>query len=173
MKHYLIEPQVKKSVIEREHFKRTREDGVVEMLEMETGWRWGSFMINIPETEEEIKVILDDWGAETLEEYLEDRCVETLEQALLPNPTDDEILLTEDYNADVLETDDGCWTIFSAYGKDLDEEQREALVEEAQEAYGEDWYDGLERLGWQQDDVYFELQGEFNMVQCDENGNPL
>jgi len=39
MKYYLIEPELKKSVIEREHFRCTREDGVVEMLETETGWQ--------------------------------------------------------------------------------------------------------------------------------------
>jgi len=173
MKHYLIEPKVKKSVVEREFFQRTREDGVVEMLEMETGWRWGSFMINVPETEEEIQYLVDDWGVETLAEYLEDRGAETLEQALLPDLDEEELLLTEDYNADVLDCDDGCWVTFSAYGKGLDEEQREALVEQAQEAYGDDYYEGLENLGWQPEDVYYELHGGFELTECDDGGNPL
>ena len=173
MKHYLIEPQTKKCVIEREHFRRTREDGVVEMLEMETGWRWGSFMIHVPETDEEIQDLLEDWGVETLAEYLEDRGADSLEQALLPDTDEEELLLTEDYNADMLETDDGCWVVFNVFGKDLDEEQCEAITEQAEEAYGEDWYDGLESLGWQQGDVYFELHGEFELTECDDGGNPL
>ena len=172
MKHYLIKPQTKKSIVEREFFQRTREDGGVEMLEMETGWRWGSFLIRVPETDAEIRDLLDERGAETLAEFLEDHGADTLEQVLLPDPDDDVILLTEDYYADVLETDDGCWVVFNVYGKGLDEEQCEALSEEASEAY-ENWYEGLENLGWQQGDVYYELHGEFELKDCDENGNPL
>lgn len=170
MKHYIIEPQTKKSIIEREFFQRTHDDGIVEMLEMETGWRWGSFMINVPETDEEIRDLLDERGTDSLAEFLEDHSADTLEQVLLPDPDEDVTLLTEDYYADVLETDDGCWVVFNVIGKGLDEEQCEAFSEEASEAYSKNLYEGLENLNWHRDDTIFELHGEFTLGQCDENG---
>lgn len=164
MKHYLIEPKTKKPIIERKFLQRTRDDGVVEMLEMETGWRWGNFMIDVPETDEEIRDLLDERGTDSLAEFLEDHNADTLEQVLLPDPDEDVTLLGW---ADVLDTYDSCWVVFNVSGKGLNEEQCEALSEEASEAYGDDGYEGLKNLGWQHGDVYYELHGEFELADFD------
>ena len=52
MKYYVIEPSYKKSVIEYTLFKRQVE-GDMQFLRKELGWRWGSFGVAVPETEEE------------------------------------------------------------------------------------------------------------------------
>ena len=66
MKHYRIEPTHKKSVIEIATFRRPLEEltgndedkGRWGYLRKELGWRWGSFMISVPDTDEEIKEIV-------------------------------------------------------------------------------------------------------------------
>ena len=55
MKYYKLEPSVKKSVIEWHSFKRKDADGNTIFLRKELGWRYGSWLISVPETDEEIK----------------------------------------------------------------------------------------------------------------------
>lgn len=141
MKHYLIKPKMKKSIVEREFFRRTNEEGVVEIMEMETGWRWGSFVISVPDTPEDIESMLEYY--------------------------------TEDYDATLVDTDDGCWVTFEVRIKDMDDEEYEALIEEIEDAYEEDGYEGLERLGWMPDEIYYELYNGFTLTECDEHGDPL
>ena len=106
MKHFRIEPTYKKSVIELSTFRRPLEEltgndedkGKFAYLRKGLGWRWGSFMISVPDTEEEIKEFLEERGnydsvAEYLADYWgdEDIIVEstTLQEYLLPSEDDD------------------------------------------------------------------------------------
>ena len=83
MKTYILEPTYKKSVCEVELWRKidtilstdnddnwyTSWNGPI--LRKECWWRWGEFTLEIPETEEEIDVFLNEKGFGTLEEYLE------------------------------------------------------------------------------------------------------
>ena len=57
MKYYRLEPSVKKSIIEWHTFKRKDADGNTIFLRKELGWRYGAWLISVPETDEEIKEI--------------------------------------------------------------------------------------------------------------------
>ena len=46
MRHYKLAPTWKKSVVEYSTFMK---DGILAKYEL--GWRWGDFLINIPETD--------------------------------------------------------------------------------------------------------------------------
>ena len=129
MKQYVIKPKSKKSVAEIQSFYKEI-DGVQVWVNYEETWRWGSFLLGVPETEEEIKAYLEDQGVDTLEELFEMYDVKTLEEILLPDPEDDHIMLTEDYGYDfeLVETWDGCGSWFTARaggsnGNKLTEEQ--------------------------------------------------
>ena len=58
MKYFKIEPTYKKSVVEFTYFRRPLEEltnndedkGKFAFLHNELGWRWGSFMISVPDT---------------------------------------------------------------------------------------------------------------------------
>jgi hypothetical protein len=145
MKYYLVEPTTKRSVIEIEYFTAKSDDGVTKFLEKETVWRWGSFLIGVPDDEE----------------------------VTLPNPEDDEIAITNEFGAEMLECEDGCSTTFYVRGDGLTEEECDDLALDAEEAYEEDSYEGLEDLGWEPHDVAFELHNGCTVVECDKDGDPL
>lgn len=188
MKHFRIEPKYKKSVIELATFRRPLEEltgndedkGMFAFLRKELGWRWGSFMISVPETEEEIKEFLEERGnydsvAEYLADYWgeEDIIVEstTLQEYLLPSEDDDFVDLTEDYDAEMIDCWDGCWehwdiTTHGPKLADVDE-----MIEEIEEAYSEEYEEGVEALGWQFIDNFFEIHCNVKVTPCDEHGN--
>lgn len=187
MKHFRIEPTYKKSVIELSTFRRPLEEltgndedtGKFAYLRKELGWRWGSFMISVPDTEEEIKEFLEERGnydsvAEYLADYWgdEDIIVEstTLQEYLLPSEDDDFVDLTEDYDAEMLDCWDGCWedwdiTTNGPKLADVDE-----MIEEIEEAYSEDYEEGVEALGWQFIDNFFEIHCNVTVTPCNEHG---
>lgn len=197
MKHYIIEPTYKKSLIERTIFRRTNEEGKPIFLEKELGWRWGSFMISVPETEEEVMdyvkskgyegdtAVLDwacDFGHTMTDENGEEildpdtSVLELVQSQLLPSEDDDFVDITEDYeDAEMIECWDGCWEHWDArsYQVELSEEEHEAFVEEAEEAYAEDYEEGVEELGWEYVDTCFELHCSPKITECDENGHPF
>lgn len=169
MKNFLIEPTYKKSVIETDIWKNANGD----ILELETGWRWGEFMIDVPETEAEITQMLEGRGYDSLEDFLEDRNSETLEQALLPNTADDCIDLTEDYDADLLYTDDGCWMFFKVRSQTLTESECIELQDKLEEIFEEDFYSGLEDAGWETVDTLYYIDCPVTVDPCDERGKRL
>ena len=141
----------------------------------EIGWRWGDFTIEVPETDDEIAEWLEfkdegqydtfydlavDYGLtetdeETGEEVLpSDRSVvELIQDMLLPDLDDDYIMISEDYpDAQMNSTWDGCWEDWSIRtGWTADSpvlENIDELIEEIDEAYAEEYEEGVEALGW-------------------------
>ena len=152
MKHYRIEPTYKKSVIEIATFRRPLEEltgndedkGRWGYLRKELGWRWGSFMISVPDTEEEITEFLKERGEyESVAHYLADYWGDddiitqspSLEEYLLPSTEDAFVDLTEDYDAEMIDCWDGCWEDWGITVPGDDLENTEEMIEEIEEAY--------------------------------------
>lgn len=187
MKHFRIEPTYKKSVIELSTFRRPLEEltgndedkGKFAYLRKELGWRWGSFMISVPDTEEEIKEFLEERGSyESVAEYLadyhgeEDIIIEstTLQEYLLPSEDDDFVDLTEDYDAEMLDCWDGCWEDWDITTNGPKLEDVDEMIEEIEEAYSEEYEEGVEALGWQFIDNFFEIHCNVTVTPCNEHG---
>ena len=187
MKHFRIEPTYKKSVIELSTFRRPLEEltgndedkGKFAYLRKELGWRWGSFMISVPDTEEEIKEFLEERGSyESVAEYLadyygeEDIIVEstTLQEYLLPSEDDDFVDLTEDYDAEMLDCWDGCWEDWDIITNGPKLADVDEMIEEIEEAYSEEYEEGVEALGWQFIDNFFEIHCNVTVTPCNEHG---
>ena len=89
------------------------------------------------------------------------------------DPVDVEELRAEDelmiYDYDVVDHsfDDGCWIDFH-YDDEITEEEREAI----ETAWEEDWYEGIEALGWSEGDseVWFLGQLEVEELSDEEDG---
>ena len=194
MKYYIVEPTYKKSLVEKAIFSRKNEEGKTIFLERELGWRWGSFLFTVPDTEEEalshIKeqgyddvldwaydhgyTITDDNGDEVLDP--DHSIVDMLATKLLPEESDDFVDITEDYShAEMIECWDGCWEYWNArsFQVELSEEEQETLIEGAEEAYDEEYEEGVEALGWEFVDTLFELHCSPKITPCDEHGKPL
>lgn len=60
---------------------------------------------------------------------------------------------------------DGCWSEWDWNEQDLTEEEQE----EIEEAWNEDGYDGVEGLGWSQDDSETYFYGELSLERVNEN----
>jgi hypothetical protein len=187
MKHFRIEPTYKKSVIELSTFRRPLEEltgndedkGKFAYLRKELGWRWGSFMISVPDTEEEIAEFLEERGSyESVAEYLadyhgeEDIIVEstTLQEYLLPSEDDEFVDLTEDYDAEMLDCWDGCWEDWGITTNGPELEDTDDMIEEIEEAYSEEYEEGVEALGWQFLDNFYEIHCNVTVTPCDEYG---
>ena len=188
MKHYRIEPTHKKSVIEIATFRRPLEEltgndedkGRWGYLRKELGWRWGSFMISVPDTDEEIKEFLEERGGyDNLTQYFTDYQGEedpsvietaTLQDYLLPGEDDDFVDLTDDYDAEMIDCWDGCWEDWGITVPGDDLENTEEMIEEIEEAYSEEYEEGVEALGWQFIDTFFEIQSSVTVTQCNRYG---
>lgn len=187
MKHFRIEPTYKKSVVEYTVFRRPLDDltgneedkGKFAYLRKELGWRWGSFRIDVPETEEEIKEFLEERGGyDSVAEYLadywgdEDIIVEstTLEEYLLPSTEDDFVDLTEDYEAEMIDCWDGCWEDWDIVTGGPKLSDTDEMMEEIEEAYNEEYEEGVEALGWQFMDNSFEIHCNVTVTPCNEYG---
>jgi len=133
-KTYVIEPTQKKSVIETAYWSNS-ETG--ERLEIETGWRWGTFIINGLEEDE---IAPDD-------------------ETVVKNEHGFEVYAYA--NAELDNTFDGCWeyiTLFDKQGNKCDDSDDEenplsARLKEIEEGneYG-DSYTWMEENGWYDDD---------------------
>ena len=187
MKHFRIEPTYKKSLIELSTFRRPLEEltgndedkGKFAYLRKELGWRWGSFRIDVPETEEEIKEFLEERGGyDSVAHYLadyhgeEDIIVEstTLQEYLLPSEDDEFVDLTEDYDAEMLDCWDGCWEDWDITTNGPELEDTDDMIEEIEEAYSEEYEEGVEALGWQFLDNFYEIHCNVTVTPCDEYG---
>lgn len=198
MKYYKLEPSYKKSVVELTIFKRPLQEltgdeshaGKDAFVRKELGWRWGDWLIRIPETEEEIAEYLEEKGLESLDEAalyhgyftfnsetneeIPDEDFD-LRDVLLPKETDDFVDITEDFeDAEMLSTWDGCWEDWSIYCPTVEVfDHDESWIEAIEEAYDEEYEDGVEALGWQYVDTFFEMHCNPVITECDENGENL
>ena len=77
----------------------------------------------------------------------------------LANPDGYELGDSEyDWELDML--DDGCWADWT-YPDDMTEEEQQAI----EAAWEEDFYDGMEALGWNNDDTEYLFYGELELEQ--------
>lgn len=171
MKQYILQPAYKKSVIEWTTWSKEI-NGVKHMLQREVGWRWGAFVINVPETEAEVLAFMDDkgYGDVDLDIMLDDYGVTTLEEMCLPDPEEESVEL-EDYDHEMIETWDGCWDDWSVNcyaGEGLDEDSRYELAEAMQEIYEEGYEEAIEEDGWEFIDSGFAISGEFKLEEVPE-----
>lgn len=193
MKHYKLEPTYKKSLVELYTFKRPLSD-LVEghenrnaILVKEIGWRWGDFTIDVPETEAEVKEWLEyqhDGTYETFDELVEDYGLETenksiqevMEEVLLPDLDDDYIMISEDYpDAQMNSTWDGCWEDWDirVFGEEVEIPDVEDLIETIDDAYNEEYEEGVEALGWEFMNCEYEMHCKPMLTPIDENGNDI
>lgn len=84
-----------------------------------------------------------------------------------PDDEDNEFCPYDYENAELIECIDGCWDEWS-FSDNIDEEEQEQL----QEAYSENYEEGLEELGYVWADSETVLQGplDFELVEADEEG---
>jgi hypothetical protein len=168
-----MEPKYKKSVVEYTQFVK---DGV--FLTREEGWRGATFIINIPETEEEFLEWCQARGYDTIEDaketyghIFENEDIVDKYLAICGPDLEEEFFEMEDYDHEMVEMWDGCWcdwTVTSRGENALTEEQKEELVEAIQEIYDEDYIDGLEREGWAQTEYWVEIQCSVTLTQLSE-----
>ena len=77
----------------------------------------------------------------------------------LANPDGYELGDSE-YDWELDNLDDGCWADWT-FPDDMTEEEQE----EIQEAWEEDFYEGMEALGWSNDDTEYWFYGELELEQ--------
>ena len=147
MKQYVVEPKMKKSIMEERTF--TKKDGETRFfLTNQVFWRGGSFTIDVPETEEEIHAWLEERG--WTQEDWDEGCVD--ESSFLPDE-DDESIELDDYAYEIIDTWDGVseeWEL-TCYPLDaVDEETLEEMRDAAVEVYSEDYEEGLFEDGWEE-----------------------
>jgi hypothetical protein len=80
--------------------------------------------------------------------------------------SDDYNLSESDYDWELTSLDDGCWADWT-FPEDMSEEEQEKITE----AWDEDFFEGLEELGWSCDDTDYILQGPLEL--SDEDGNVI
>lgn len=173
MKQYILQPAYKKSVVEWTNWSKEI-NGVRHQLHRELGWRWGAFVLNVPETEEEIKAFVEQQGYDDLETMLDDYSAETIEEMCLPDEGDEEIEL-DDYDFEMIECWDGCWDDWSVncYKDDgLDDDARYELAEAMQEIYEEGYEEAIEEDGWEFGDSGFTILSGFKLEQVPEGQSP-
>jgi|TARA_B110000503_G_scaffold21500_1_gene32732 hypothetical protein len=176
MRHYKLAPTWKKSVVEYSTFMK---DGILAKYEL--GWRWGDFLINIPETDEEFLEWVNKFsGFDTIEEakenysdIFENDSITDKYMAICGPDLESEFHELDDYDYEMLGMDDGCWSdwTISGFGShDLTEEVKTELAEQLQEIYDEEYEEGLEQEGWTHKDYWTEIHGPVTLHECDEEG---
>ena len=68
----------------------------------------------------------------------------------------------DEYEWELYSMDDGCWADWE-FPDDMSDEEREKI----ENAWDEDFYEGLEELGWSNDDTEYSLQGPLRLVNKD------
>lgn len=85
------------------------------------------------------------------------------------DPVDKEELKSKDslmiYDYDVIDHafDDGCWIDF-VYDDEVDQDERDAI----ENAWEEDWYSGIEALGWSEDESEVWFHGDLEVEEVNE-----
>lgn len=179
MKRVKLEPKYKKCVVEYQVYEKEI-DNVKLRATLEIGWRYGSFDINIPETEEEalawanakvgqlsyyntIEEVYNDYGCADWDE---------LKVSFCPSE-DDESVDIDDYDYELIETWDGCWedwdvTILGDTDAVFDADE---LCEQITEGWNENSWDYIQEEGWVENVCYYEMQCSPKFTEYDEHGN--
>ena len=71
---------------------------------------------------------------------------------------------SDDYEWELDNLDDGCYADWE-FPEDMSEEEQEKITE----AWEEEFYDGLEELGWNCDDTDYILEGPLELLDEDDN----
>ena len=71
---------------------------------------------------------------------------------------------SDDYEWELESLDDGCYADWE-FPEDMSEEEQEKITE----AWDEEFYDGLEELGWNCDDTDYILEGPLELLDEDDN----
>jgi hypothetical protein len=108
------------------------------------------------------KVIIREEGYRWGEFYCESD-----EQPEIDLDNEDGYNLSEsDYDWELTSLDDGCWADWT-FPEDMTEEEQA----EIESAWEEEYFEGMEELGWSQDDTEYILQGPLEL--SDEDGNVI
>jgi hypothetical protein len=175
MRHYRLEPTDKKSAVEHtQYFK----DGMVATCE--EGYRWGQYIIHIPETEEEFEAWASKFGM-SLEDaddnyyhiFSDDSIKDKYLEICGPDLGSDNFDM-DDYHHDLIELWDCCWEHWYVEKVDLAEEltdkEEEGLIEHLQDLYEEGYNEAVEADGWVLKQAWSEIQCSVTLVPCDEDG---
>ena len=82
------------------------------------------------------------------------------------NNADGYNLSERDYDWELTSLDDGCWADWT-FPEDMTEEEQA----EIESAWEEEYFEGMEELGWSQDDTEYILQGPLEL--SDEDGTVI
>ena len=82
------------------------------------------------------------------------------------NNADGYNLSESDYDWELTSLDDGCWADWT-FPEDMTEEEQA----EIESAWEEEYFEGMEELGWSQDDTEYILQGPLELL--DEDGTVI
>ena len=78
------------------------------------------------------------------------------------NNADGYNLSESDYDWELTSLDDGCWADWT-FPEDMTEEEQA----EIESAWEEEYFEGMEELGWSQDDTEYILQGPLELSDVD------
>ena len=169
MKHYLMEPKNKKACAEYDIFQKEI-DGVTYCVVKEEVYRWGSWILHVPDTKQEIADWLEDMG-ETMESMID--CYESVDKfPFVPDSSDDFIELA-DYDAEFVEMWDGCscdWYLQDPKGE-IPEDKSEEIIDLVQDIFSENYHEGLEDEGWENVDCFQQIHSEVTLKECDDTGS--
>jgi len=143
---YVIEPTQKKSVVETTYWSNSETN---ETLQIETGWRWGTFIITELEEDEtppDNESVVNNEHGFCVYEYA---------------------------NAELDNTNDGCWeylTLTDADGNTCGDSEDEdnplaARLKEIEEGWWEDSYTYMEENGWIDEDSETWIYGPLKVTQ--------
>ena len=186
MKYYLLEPSYKKSILEFDTFRRPMNEVTQNIedkdkwvyLEKEMGSRWGQWLITVPETDEEINDWLENSNYETIEDFKSDYGYDDLNgselmHSVLVPLTDDEFVDIDDTFCEFVESYDVCWEDWNVRAFDTDLGDTSEMIDEIVDAYGEEYEDGVENLGWEYVGSNTEMTCPPKIIECDKDGKPL
>ena len=172
MKYYLLEPKSKKSIVDYQTFSKVVDGNKIYAVR-EEGYRGGSFVIHVPETDSEIDLRLADMDMtrEDVISYYEEDINSIGEKFFMPDPDDDYHELN-DYDFDLIETYDGCWAEWRIVASldVMSEEKQDDLLMSVEQLWEEDYDSALVDDGWSDDGTSTEIQCEISLKECDERG---
>jgi len=160
MKTYEVTPAYKKSISETRFWIKPKGEGNI-FAEHETIWRSGTFIISVPETDEEIKQWLDyrDMTEEDLE-YI----------SFLPKEDDEQVDLS-DYDFEISDTWDAVseeWGVSWYPLNILTEDRLFTMTEEVEEKWREGWEEALINDGWEELDSEYIIHGGVIIEECEQ-----
>jgi hypothetical protein len=184
MKHFLMTPDYKKSMVEYTRFTKMI-DGVNTHLVQEVGYRGGEILLHVPETLEEVH----EWlftREMTYEDAVESFGAKPSLWPFLPT-SDMEYIDVDDYDNEFMQAYDGCWSDWSInqytslpdisdkdHGiKPMTVEEKDEMLESIYSIYDEGDLEAIEEDGWEISTCHWEIHCGVTLEECDERGNIL